>query len=121
MTELTKDQAREWVAALRSGRFLQGRGRLRMPNGKHYCCLGVLCEISGVDLDEVRLRPSVSAGGAPMPLPLAEWGGDEDQFTPEELRDLLPDEKFRVKLATQNDNGGTFEEIARLIEVAFEL
>lgn len=34
----------KWVAALRSGKFKQGEGQLRL-NGKH-CCLGVLCEIS---------------------------------------------------------------------------
>jgi hypothetical protein len=36
----------KWVAALRSGQFKQGRGSLR--NGNQYCCLGVLCVISGL-------------------------------------------------------------------------
>lgn len=35
-----------WVRALRSGKFRQGRGELYRC-GKR-CCLGVLCEISGV-------------------------------------------------------------------------
>jgi hypothetical protein len=37
-----------WVAALRSGRYRQGRGGLRGQDvdGPRYCCLGVLCELA---------------------------------------------------------------------------
>lgn len=38
-----------WIAALRSGEFDQGRGKLRNDNG--YCCLGVLAVIQGAALD----------------------------------------------------------------------
>ena len=31
-----------WTDALRSGRYLQGRHRMRL--GNEYCCLGVFCE-----------------------------------------------------------------------------
>ena len=34
---------KKWVAALRSGKYEQGKEALR--NGDKYCCLGVLCEI----------------------------------------------------------------------------
>lgn len=34
-----------WVAALRSGKYKQGRGSLQTGEGE-FCCLGVLCEIS---------------------------------------------------------------------------
>jgi hypothetical protein len=36
----------EWVKALRSGEYEQGRGKLQ-SDGK-FCCLGVLCELSPV-------------------------------------------------------------------------
>jgi hypothetical protein len=36
----------KWVEALESGRYKQGTGRLR--DRDCYCCLGVLCDISGV-------------------------------------------------------------------------
>lgn len=39
----------KWVAALRSGKYEQGRQRLR--NGDSYCCLGVLCEVAGLPID----------------------------------------------------------------------
>lgn len=35
----------KWIAALRSGAYKQGKGRLR--RGDSYCCLGVLCEVAG--------------------------------------------------------------------------
>ena len=34
---------REWVKALRSGRYTQSTGRMKTLN--RYCCLGVLCDI----------------------------------------------------------------------------
>lgn len=37
--------AKEWVAALRSGEFKQGRYSLRTGDDK-YCCLGVGCELA---------------------------------------------------------------------------
>ena len=33
-----------WLAALRSGEYEQGRGRLRGQDNR-FCCLGVLCDI----------------------------------------------------------------------------
>lgn len=35
----------KWVEALRSGKYVQAKGRLRRDDG--FCCLGVLCDISG--------------------------------------------------------------------------
>ena len=34
---------KKWVAALRSGKYKQGKEVLR--DGDRYCCLGVLCEV----------------------------------------------------------------------------
>lgn len=39
----------EWVAALRSGKYEQGR--LYLNRDGKYCCLGVLCELAGVKKD----------------------------------------------------------------------
>jgi hypothetical protein len=36
----------EWIAALRSGKYKQGRLFLR-DSEDNYCCLGVLCEVAG--------------------------------------------------------------------------
>lgn len=40
-----RELIQKWVTALRSGEYKQGRGHLR--DGDEYCCLGVLCDISG--------------------------------------------------------------------------
>lgn len=36
----------KWLEALRSGKYKQGRGKLRSVDDE-FCCLGVLCDISG--------------------------------------------------------------------------
>lgn len=43
---MIKEIADKWVAALRSGKYPQAKKALRTANG--FCCLGVLCDISGL-------------------------------------------------------------------------
>jgi hypothetical protein len=38
----------KWIETLRSGKYKQGKGRLRTKDD-HYCCLGVLCEVMGME------------------------------------------------------------------------
>lgn len=49
----------KWVAALRSGEYMQGAGRLKIVDGTRvtHCCLGVLCEVMGV---KIEMRSSYS-------------------------------------------------------------
>lgn len=46
--KLKKRVKAQWLAALRSGDYGQGRGALRKraANGDKFCCLGVLCELA---------------------------------------------------------------------------
>ena len=56
---MKQDIAKQWVAALRSGKYSQHRGALHDENENSFCCLGVLCDISGFDSwhgDESRQR-----------------------------------------------------------------
>lgn len=39
---------RDWLKALRSGKYSQGQDALYDPASKSFCCLGVLCEINGI-------------------------------------------------------------------------
>lgn len=41
-----REHRRDWVKALRSGQYKQGRGYLRSYRDQ-YCCLGVACDLSG--------------------------------------------------------------------------
>lgn len=51
-----------WLAALESGKYKKGTGRLRDGRKNKYCCLGVACEISGLgewdDVNDVYLNSS---------------------------------------------------------------
>lgn len=43
------DNAKKWIAALRSGEYQQGKGKLKFINNDgvaFYCCLGVACELA---------------------------------------------------------------------------
>jgi len=93
---------RLWVKALRSGKFRQGHHQLRQGNA--FCCLGVLCKV---------VKPHV------------EWN-DMDEFQGEELMPpahLLKDIGLSLRsaksLAKMNDDGKTFEQIAKRIEAKY--
>ena len=42
--------ATDWVNALRNGNFQQGKNFLNRDN--EFCCLGVLCEVAGIEKKE---------------------------------------------------------------------
>jgi len=44
--------AQKWVKALRSGKYKQGRNRLRKKD--RFCCLGVLCELERPRAKEIQ-------------------------------------------------------------------
>ena len=44
---MTPEFKAKWVAALRSGKYKQGRGALR--KGDTFCCLGVACDLIDKD------------------------------------------------------------------------
>lgn len=50
------EHRKEWVKALRSGKYEQAKGTLKQTDGgrEQFCCLGVACDISG--LGETSLR-----------------------------------------------------------------
>jgi hypothetical protein len=116
-----------WLAALRSGKFKQGRYRLRKND--HYCCLGVLCEVVHEDVGGWWARPRENetsvwpctqqayvfktepgAGTvALLPKAVAEHAGlDPDQLGVS----ILP----HWMLTDMNDQGNNFAEIADSIE-----
>jgi hypothetical protein len=97
---------RQWVAALRSGKYRQIAKSLRKSvNGRNrFCCLGVLCEIAG----EEKVR-----------------GGYKDKRGEWRTGTLSPEQTDRLGLPVQimhnlidlNDMGKSFVEIADEIEI----
>lgn len=70
----------KWVAVLRSGEYQQCRGTLRRTDdegNKSFCCLGVLCEINGHPVPDLRSR---TTSGNLYDL-LAEWIGEDNSRT----------------------------------------
>lgn len=110
------ENARKWAEALRSGKYKQGRNTLRYSD--EFCCLGVACDIAienGVALTVAQDE-------------YGEWtyGGKADVLPPSVqewlcLRTANAAPKGEIEgehesLAGYNDGGGTFEEIAAVIE-----
>ena len=110
---MNKEIKAKWVAALRSGDYVQGKGKLR-SDGK-FCCLGVLCNL------HAQAHPAIAAmqqdgtsymGKASFPhKKVSNWAGLED----------CGDNRVSINgisnsLAEHNDCGRTFLEIADAIE-----
>lgn len=114
----------KWVAALRSGKFEQGRTALAFQTddgATQYCCLGVLCEVLGVDKQPTRIDGRYGffvAEDRPrerhyLPPAVAQAAGldSTDPEVNESCNGRNP-----VSLSYLNDKGYTFEQIAQLIE-----
>lgn len=112
----------KWVAALRSGKYQQCRGKLHADLG--FCCLGVLCDIYNSDLWSFERRSGEQYGET-----IFMWGPfyDESTLPPIVVKGVgLNEVNPRIycsgsistgtALSALNDNGYTFEEIADAIE-----
>lgn len=108
---MLNENAKKWVAALRSGKYEQGR-TLLCANGK-YCCLGVACEVAianGVELKREEKSGVVSFEdnfSALLPTRVMEWL---------KLSQQLGENFISESLATKNDKGMPFDQIADFIE-----
>lgn len=94
------------VAALRSGKYEQARMALRNANG--FCCLGVACDVSGLD----QWKPCGSnfkyfGDDCALPDPVRDYYGFANNVGQYEDGSLM----------SHNDNDWlNFEEIAQVIE-----
>jgi hypothetical protein len=125
---MNKDVAMKWVQALRSGKYQQGKARLRDGLGQ-YCCLGVLAEIQGF-FDKGLCDPAAPAlSSKARDLVGLSYGlGDLGHFADKPERIAWPDSiqntaaRTQPSLAHLNDYGGcSFEQIADFIELNYEV
>lgn len=114
----------KWLTALRSGKFKQGKDELRTLENK-FCCLGVLCDIYRKETKlgkwgknhknkfcfthTKKSNQTFNVLGI-LPLSVKEWA---------ELSDTNPYITDNHTLASLNDSGSTFQEIADIIEKNF--
>lgn len=96
----------EWITALRSGKYQQGKRKLRSTTDNTFCCLGVLCDI----LSNQNI---------------GNWKGDNFKYNDCKNDLHLPSgilHKFKIPademyaLVIMNDRGKSFDEIADHIE-----
>lgn len=110
--ELTKEQRKEnrrkWVEALRSGKYEQGKGYL-CRDGK-YCCLGVLCEVMGLEKKMDSTDEGLVVFGHHLTAAL-----DPHARATVGLVSALGTHKSD-SLSELNDSGLTFAQIADIIE-----
>lgn len=104
--ELPTEFREEWLRTLRSGEFKQSRNYLiaeTKDGDTGYCCLGIACICLGIPKDTMSKITMIH----PERLGI-------DKFRiPEEISGCTT---FSNKLATMNDEGESFTEIADYIE-----
>lgn len=95
---------KEWIEALKSGKYQQGSNRLQSgPNT--FCCLGVACAVAGIPTEKiVENNSTIDIEGLELGLDLK--FGEIPTYT----TNWLP----RV-LANANDEGKSFDQIADLL------
>lgn len=98
-----------WLAALRSGKYKQGRGRLRSADDK-YCCLGIACEVAGMRA-ELEMGRYIYYEPDSSDYHLAYLG--HDHAVRLEIDGLMP------TLAEMNDETASFAEIADFLEATW--
>lgn len=92
----------KWIEALRSGKYKQGRLKLR-DKTDCFCCLGVLCDISGVSEWEENGQHYSYDGALCLP--------------PSLLRNQLTPEAGHALMAMNDYSGMSFPDIADWIKV----
>lgn len=117
---MTENQAMLWVEALRSGKYKQTSGHLKDKRG--YCCLGVLCEISGkVSFNKLfNIFGNYSIGSEKMTtvLPIEV----RNEFGLYDYEGGIPNKCIEIDgieyecLAEANDKGVPFNKLADWIE-----
>ena len=124
---MDKHIADRWVQALRSGQYKQGQAALH-PAPESYCCLGVLCDLYRVEQGkgEWRQPPNrpdtpdfvvpnggiTEFGATVLPAIVMNWAGMES------VEGHCPGSE---SLASLNDEGMGFPELANLIEKKWEV
>lgn len=116
---MRREIAERWTAALRSGEYKQGQNQLRDPLNKTFCCFGVLCDLAAQDgfgrweHGVFKTGPLVGAGSeigdvATISNKVRAWAGLSIVDGGASF--------FEHKLMRLNDEGQSFEQIARMID-----
>lgn len=99
-----------WTKALRSGKYKQCRKHLHVieGGGTGYCCLGVYCDVMGVEFRESSDKTAIY-----------DFNGIKDAgLLPDVFRDLqgITYDQQQSLIELNDENEASFEEIADWIE-----
>jgi hypothetical protein len=98
---INKEFWTKWIAALRSGEYVQGKGYLNRK--EKYCCLGVAVDI---------LDPNGWKGSFDVKC----YEKEEACLTKQTLQKIGLSFELQAKLVKMNDNGHDFKSIADFLE-----
>jgi hypothetical protein len=118
--EQIQEHRREWLDALRSGKYNQTTGFLAVVQGNGrqsvgHCCLGVACEVYGLvpdafENDGARVVKMWGGTSSYLPREVMDWLGVT-------MSDPMAEGPYgRTSASSLNDGGKTFAEIADLFE-----
>lgn len=136
---------KQWIKALRSGKYKQGTGTLKQYDSKgnaQHCCLGVLCELYNETMKKNKkktLPEKIYDNDSDFSHGYSRFGGKKEDL-PKEVKDWAgmknsmgefytgityfgdyEVEKIRESLADLNDTGRKFKTIADIIEKNWEV
>ena len=122
---MNKEIAKLWVAALRSGKYKQGRGYLHSikDDNETFCCLGVLCDLYQQDRRKKKKKGLFVNKTKPTRIEYGHMGG----VLPLEVQDWASIDSSvghagAQSLARLNDHlGYDFKRIAKFIEANVEV
>jgi len=117
----------KWIDALRSGKYHQGQSKLYSGDG--FCCLGVLCDIYANQVGDITWEKRNPNGrfdddkwdywyfddqSEVLPECVSKWA-ELDENDPVVTKDIVGQDIITT-LASLNDKGATFEDLAEVIE-----
>lgn len=109
---LSRNQCIEWINALRSGEYKQGRRWLYTPATDSYCCLGVLAKINNLPTNTPSLTPSFH-----RPINLSTYLGEFTETGNLKMMNIDFKDTFYTSLTSLNDSEKySFSDIADLLE-----
>jgi hypothetical protein len=116
---MLNENAKKWVAALRSGEYRQAQQVLRKEN--KFCCLGVACDLYGKEhgIEWKKVGDAYYFLDEKMVLPksVKEWLGTLTSGTFFEDKSVPEKDRYRhTQLSSKNDRDSSFAEIADIIE-----
>lgn len=106
---------KQWIDALRSGTYAQGKGQLR--NDNKFCCLGVLCDLHAKATSNTwHCDEDYLQGHSLLPNAVADWANISEDARVHTGGNTCNIGTAGYTLSSLNDNGSTFAEIADFIE-----